>query len=151
MKDFIILAPKNAITYACSFPYFKEGVLSCGINLVNYFYRQDNKTITAPALWFNTFGVSKEPLPLTEKYTPENYPKYDDFDAINADRCKDIPCDYFGQIGVPVTFLTRQNDDFEILGLLIGEFTKIDDNVLAHQQKINGKDKFSRVVIQKKK
>ena len=59
-----------------------------------------------------------EDLILYKKYTPEDYPKYDNYDAINVDITKDIPLDYIGNIGVPITFIDKYNpEQFEIIAL----------------------------------
>ena len=61
---------------------------------------------------------------LHRKYNPEDYPHFDNYDAINVDVTKDIPVDYDGPMGVPITFLDKYNpDQFEILGI-----TDRDDN-----------------------
>ena len=57
-------------------------------------------------------------LILVKKYNPEEYPKYENYDAINIDRTADIPYDYSGNMGVPITFLDKYSpDQFEIIGL----------------------------------
>jgi len=59
-----------------------------------------------------------EDLILYKKYTPKEYPTYDNYDAINVDITKDIPLDYMGNIGVPITFIDKYNpDQFEIIAL----------------------------------
>lgn len=70
--------------------------------------------------WFTNLDISKrhEDLILYKNYNPEEYPTYDNYDAINVDKTKDIPMDFDGVIGVPITFLDKYNpDQFEILGL----------------------------------
>lgn len=58
-------------------------------------------------------------MTLFRNYTPEAYPTYDNYDAIEVPKTTDIPCDYFGVIGVPITFMTKHNpDQFEIVGVL---------------------------------
>jgi hypothetical protein len=67
--------------------------------------------------WFTNLDISKrhENLILYKHYTPEEYPKYDNYDAINVDKT-DIPCDYDGVMGVPITFLDKYNpEQFEII------------------------------------
>ena len=71
-------------------------------------------------VWFTNLEINKrhEDLDLYKTYTPEEYPKYENFDGINVDKTKDIPADYAGAMGVPITFLDKYNpDQFEILGL----------------------------------
>jgi hypothetical protein len=69
-------------------------------------------------VWFTNLEIEKrhEDLILYKKYTPEEYPKYDNYDAINVDKTKDIPMDYAGFMGVPITFLDKYNpEQFEII------------------------------------
>jgi hypothetical protein len=73
-----------------------------------------------------------------EDYNPIKYPKYDNYDAINVDKVKLIPCDYKGIIGVPITFLRKFNpDQFEIIGLNVKGL-------------INDKKIYSRIMIKTK-
>ena len=126
-KDFVILGNMNAITYKEVFPYIKENRIGLG-------YLNGNKTFKTPAgteqkfgniFWYTTLPISKhnEELILFRKYTPEEYPKYDNYDAINVDKLCDIPEDYDGVIGVPISFLDKYNPkQFEILGQTSGRF-----------------------------
>ena len=71
------------------------------------------------AAWFTNLDHKKrhEELILYRRYSPEEYPTYDNYDAINVDRTAEIPMDWDGAMGVPVTFLDKYNpDQFEILG-----------------------------------
>ena len=71
--------------------------------------------------WFTNLDHKSrnEPLLLTREYKPEDYPKYDNYDAIDVSRTCNIPEDYAGPMGVPISFLDKYNpDQFEILGLL---------------------------------
>lgn len=73
--------------------------------------------------WLTNLDHKKrhEELELYKKYTPEEYPKYDNYDAINVDKVAEIPEDYFGVMGVPITFLDKYNpEQFEIYGLIAG-------------------------------
>ena len=70
--------------------------------------------------WFTNLDINKrhEDLILYKNYTPEEYPKYENFDAVNVNITKDIPVDYSGAMGVPITFLDKYNpEQFEIIGL----------------------------------
>ena len=72
------------------------------------------------ACWFTNLDYKErhEPLVLYKHYTPEEYPKYDNYDAINVDKVSEIPCDYFENMGVPITFLDKWcPDQFEIVGI----------------------------------
>ena len=69
--------------------------------------------------WFTNLDIKKrhEELILYKHYTPEEYPKYENYDAINIYRTEDIPCDYDGVMGVPITFMDKYNPgQFEIIG-----------------------------------
>ena len=92
-----------------------------------------------------------EPIVLTATYAEgpnhrEDYPKYDNYDAIEVSRCKNIPCDYDGIMGVPITFLNDYcPEQFEILGL--------DDHRVEWRGRgpsLNGKNKYRRVIIKRK-
>ncbi|MCK9576972.1 MAG: adenine-specific methyltransferase EcoRI family protein, partial [Clostridia bacterium] len=99
--------------------------------------------------WFTNINVKKrhEDLILFRNYTPEKYPKYDNYDAINVDKVNDIPCDYAGLMGVPISFMDKYNpDQFEILGdsrYITGECNDINA--------INGVFKYTRFIIRNKK
>ncbi len=97
-------------------------------------------------VWFTNIDHNKrhEDLILYKKYTPEEYPHYDNYDAINVDKTKDIPEDWTGAMGVPITFLDKYNpEQFEIIKFRKGD----DDKDLT----INGKDPYFRIIIKNKK
>ena len=96
--------------------------------------------------WFTNLEIKKrhEDLILYKKYTPQEYLKYDNYDAINVDKTKDIPADYAGAMGVPITFLDKYNPaQFEII-----KFRKGDDE---KDLSINGKCPYFRILIKNKK
>ena len=73
--------------------------------------------------WYTNLDITKrhEDLILYETYSPEKYPKYDNYDAINVNKVSEIPCDYYGVMGVPITFLDKYNpDQFEIVAFRKG-------------------------------
>ena len=85
---------------------------------------------------------------LWKKYTPEEYPKYENYDAINVDKTADIPMDYFGKMGVPITFLDKYNpDQFEIIG--IDRYVQ-DNPKPGRRFTINGKETYARIIIKRK-
>lgn len=133
-KKFIIIGNQNAITYKEIFKLIKENKIWLGFGFkgnAGYFISnyQDYATssnhkegmIRVPGVnWFTNLDISKrhEELILYKKYTPQDYPKYDNYDAINVDKTADIPCDYDGVMGVPITFLDKYNPkQFKISGL----------------------------------
>ena len=138
-KRFIILGNLNAITYKEIFPLIKENKLWFGPSIHSgdrefgvpddyplkaTGYRIDEngrKFIRVKGVrWFTNLDYAKrhEDLILYKTYTPEDYPKYDNYNAINVNKTKEIPIDYQGAMGVPITFLDKYNpEQFEILGL----------------------------------
>ena len=96
--------------------------------------------------WFTNLEIPKrhEDLILYKHYTPEEYPKYDNYDAINVDKSSEIPRDYDGIMGVPITFLDKYNpEQFEIVRFRKGN----DDKDLS----INGKCPYFRILIRRKR
>lgn len=134
-KSFLIIGNRNAITYKNTFPLIKNNKIWLGyipkikiFRVPDYYNGKDvyvaNDGIryvknVGIACWFTNLDISKrhEKLILYKHYNPEEYPKYDNYDAINVDKVADIPCDYDGVMGVPITFLDKYNpEQFEILG-----------------------------------
>lgn len=102
--------------------------------------------------WFTNMDYDErhEDLILYKTYNPAEYPKYDNYDAIDVSVTKDIPMDYAGVMGVPITFLDKYNpDQFEILGNL-GSYAP-DGYSLSSAIFINGKKVFKRILIKNKK
>lgn len=138
-KRFLIIGSKNAITYKEIFPLIRDGLLwlGAGFSAGNAFFRvadvevyrhkpyfdADTKTVKFRNVgWFTNLDHRKrhEDILLWRRYreTPELFPKYDNYDAINVDRVADIPEDYDGAMGVPITFLDKFNpEQFEVLGI----------------------------------
>lgn len=118
-KDFLIIGNINAITYKNMFPHIRSGRVSIGINQPKKFYLPDGTIKPVAAVWYTTL-----PLPndrprwaMDKKYSPALHPAYLNYDAINVDRSIDIPCDYYGEVGVPLSYLTKHDpDEFEITG-----------------------------------
>lgn len=85
---------------------------------------------------------------LTKKYSENEYEKYDNYDAINCDKLKDIPMDYYEEIGVPLTILKQLDKrQFEVIGKMTT--TSIDKYNFGYPY-INGKKLFSRIIIKRK-
>lgn len=136
-KKFVIIGPWNAVTYKEFFPLIKDNRLwlGYGFNAGNAFFSvPSNETEYAMGVyneetglvkfrnvtWFTNLDHSKrhESLPLYRRYTPEDYPHYDNYDAINVDSIANIPMDWAGVMGVPITFLDKFNpNQFKILGI----------------------------------
>ncbi len=100
----------------------------------------------SPSIWFTNLDTAKrhQEMTLYKKYSPEEYLNYDNYKAINIDKVSDIPMDYKGIMGVPITFLDKYNpDQFEIV-----KFRKGDDE---KDLSINGRCPFFRILIKNKK
>jgi len=175
-KKFVVIGNKNAITYKEIFKLIKENKLWIGNtpmgtdmlfdvpdeyakellenNKEGSSYRIINGKVKgrSQSCWFTNLDIHKrhEDLILYKKYTPEEYPKYDNYDAINVNKTKDIPKDYSGAMGVPITFLDKYNpEQFEILGIdrvLVEELTGKVSRFL-----INGKELYARIIIRNKR
>lgn len=158
-KKFLVIGNSNAITYKEVFPLIKENKLWLGVNPVKEFitpltevenektqYVKDGKVYQkfGNICWFTNLTHSKRnrPLDLVQKYDPRYYPKYDNYDAIECSKVMDIPMDYQGVIGVPITFLDKYcPTQFRIVGFRKG----LDDKDLS----INGYCPYFRILIQK--
>jgi hypothetical protein len=132
-KKFLILGNMNSVTYKEIFPLIKNNNLWLGISPRGMdFRRPDDSIVSVNSVWFTNLPHSKrnEELILYQTYegSEDNYPKYDNYDAINVDKTKEIPMDYEGYMGVPITFLDKFNpSQFEIIALgIVGsiEFSK---------------------------
>ena len=164
-KKFIILGNMNAITYKEVFPLIKENKIWFGASIhsgdrefqVPESYplnaagsridENGNKFIRVKGVrWFTNIDYPQrhEDIILYKRYNSEEYPHYDNYDAINVNATNDIPYDYDGAIGVPITFLDKYNpEQFEII-----KFRKGDDE---KDLSINGKCPYFRILIRKKK
>jgi hypothetical protein len=169
-KKFLIIGNINAISYKEIFKLIKENKAWLGVNMgrgisgfiVPKHYElygsearideNGNRIVsTNNCLWLTNLDIDKrhEDLLLHKKYTPEEFPKYDNYDAINVDKTKDIPVDYVGHIGVPITFLDKYNpDQFEIIGQMAT--TKIDEFNYGYPY-VNGNKIYARILIKHKK
>jgi hypothetical protein len=161
-KKFLIIGNMNAITYKEFFPLIKNNKVWMGYNSVKEF-KQPNGTVKkfGNIGWFTNLNIQKrhEKIILWKNYSPDKFPTYDNYDAIEVSKVSDIPIDYDGWLGVPITFMNIYNpDQFEILdGLhryslfdLCGTNGKIRANHLEATD-VNGESKYFRVIIRRKK
>ena len=168
-KKFIIVGNGNSVTYKDIFPLIKNNQIWMGVskgiggkmsfyasddydNKHNYFNEDRRKLAQVNnACWFTNIEHSKRHLPLDlyKRYNPTEYPKYDNYDAIECCKTAEIPMDYDGVIGVPITFLDKYcPNQFEILGIAnsarwIGDF--------PCYTIINGVKIYNRILIRHKK
>lgn len=136
-KKFLILGSINVVTCKEIFPLIKDNKMWIGYTSLKEFVQPNGSTKKFGNIrWFTNLGIQKHNDFLDLKgnyYNPEKYPKYDNYDAIEVSKVKDIPCDYAGVMGVPITFLDKYNpNQFEILGLTTG---RKEFDVLAHPTK----------------
>ena len=133
-KKFIIIGHQNAIKYKEIFPYIRDNKIWLGYGFkggaAHFISNYDDTAVggehkkgmirVSGVVWYTNLPIKKryDDLILTEEYTPEKYPKYENFDAINVDKTNDIPKDYYGYMGVPITFVDKYNpNQFEIIGV----------------------------------
>lgn len=172
-KKFVIIGHQNAITYKEIFPLIKENKMWLGYGFKGgtaHFVSPYEDIATAGdhrrgmirvsgVNWFTNLEIPKrhEQLILYHPYSPEEYPKYDNYDAINVNKTIEIPCDYDEVMGVPITFLDKYNpNQFKILGLSASagynkDIVGIDFHGIKDARPlINGKNTYARIFIKKK-
>ncbi len=146
-KKFIIIGNQNAIKYKEIFPYIQENKLWLGYGFsgnVGFFespyedravssQHKEGMIRVSGVMWFTNLDIRKrhEELILVKRYSPEEYIKYVNYDAIEVSKTSDIPCDYAGSMGVPITFLDKYNpEQFELVGMnwtVLADATLSDD------------------------
>ena len=124
-KLFLLIGNENTFASTEMFPLIKEGKVWTGLNKVKKFKRQDEDDREfGNVCWFTNLSNNKqnEELSLTKTYSPDNYPVYDNYyTAINVDALVDIPKDYDGIMGIPISYLGKYNpNQFQVLGLAAG-------------------------------
>lgn len=158
-KKFLIIGNKNAVTYKEIFKLIKDKKVWLGCTSANEFLKPNEnqagfivtKQVNGLTRWFTNLTHKKRNEPLETKASfakePEKYPKYDNYNAINVDRTDEIPLDYDGVMGVPITFLDKHNPkQFEILGL----DRYIEDNPnYGKRFSIKNKETYARILIRK--
>lgn len=175
-KDFLIIGNVNAISYKEVFPLIKENKMWLGVSSFNkgmYFGVPDDYTYAdtykfdrerngkkvmrvSSICWFTNLDHKKrhEELLLYKKYNEEEYPKYDNYDAIEVSKVTDIPMDYYGVMGVPITFLDKYcPEQFEIVDLNPHFFSMIAKGLPKPKQlslqNVKRKDPYARVLIKR--
>lgn len=157
-KKFLILAPLNVITYKEVYTLIQQNKVWLGVNSGDMTFRVPSWYEPRPTRYFEKNGVKyrsmgnivwltnlphekrNEFIPLTKHYNEKDYPKYDNYNGIEVSKVSDIPTDYKGVMGVPITFLTKYNpQQFEIVGFRKGRDGK--------DLRVNGKDKYFRILV----
>jgi hypothetical protein len=164
-KKFLIIGNQNAITYKEIFKLIKENKVWLGHSNPKKFRVPDdyengikdengmNWQSLGNICWFTNFDIAQrhEKIILYKKYTPEEYPKYDNYDAIEVSKVSEIPMDYDGLMGVPVTFVNKYNpQQFEIIGH-VGSVGADGIYSFANAIYLNGRKMFKRILIKSKK
>jgi hypothetical protein len=166
-KKFLIIGNINAITYKEIFPLIRDNKMWLGESIhsgdrefrVPNYYPLDaagcridengNRYIRVKGVrWFTNLDVHirHESITLYKKYLSEEYPKYDNYDAIEVSKTADIPLNYNGLMGVPITFIDKYNpEQFDIIGQ-----TGVDIDLQKGRPYINGKRMYARLIIKRK-
>lgn len=165
-KKYLIIGNQNALTYKEIFPFIKSNMAWVGHKFgdMSFHVPSDTKPrktrfwidengqkwrSIGNAMWLTNLDTERRHLKLllTKKYDPKNYPKYDDYDCIHVQKVADIPYDYDGIMGVPITYIKYHNlSQFEI----IGEANHGSDNEFdLFKPRLNGKDVFKRILIRR--
>lgn len=153
-KHFIIIGNVNAVKYQEVFPLFMSNDLWLGASIHSgdrAFFVPDDYPLDAATCgidkdtgkkyirvkgvrWFTNLDIKQrhEEMILVCRYSPELYPKYVNYDAIEVSKTSDIPCDYAGEMGVPITFMDKYNpDQFEIIGASQHLIREISEDIRA--------------------
>lgn len=159
-KKFLIIGNCNAISYKNCFSYIVKNKMWIGNNCIRWFKRPNGLlSEAARSYWFTNLKTDKERnfYLLETKYQPDIHLEYDNYIAIEVSKVKNIPMDYLGVMGVPLTFLEKYNPaQFEILGM---DFYVKDGNLDLAKKSwngkldrayLNGKRMYSRILIQQK-
>lgn len=154
MKKFLIIGSANAITYKEIFPYIASGewfirTANGKISFVMYFTNGNGEVKKVPSVWFTNLDSRHlyKTLELTKTYDPEKYPKFDNYDAISVDRIKDIPYDYDGVMGVPISIVLFSPYQFNIVDSRDYAFIPKGNDMNARPY-VDGKEIYRRVLIQ---
>lgn len=155
-KDFLIIGSKNVIACKEFFPLIMSGKVHIGNFNVSTFKQSDGTEKKFGNVgWFTTLPVAKvaQPIPLTATYDPANYPTYDNFRAIEVSRTANIPKDYNGVMGVPISFLDKFcPTQFKIVGWSRHNDEGMDSGYWTggcSDATIDGKQVYRRILIQK--
>ena len=173
-KKFLIIGNQNAITYKEIFPLLKDNIMWLGCHSggqtfqVPLDFERSNTFISngikyakfGNICWFTNLDLKKrhENLLLYKIYSADVYPKYDNYDAINVDKVSEIPFDYNGLMGVPITFLDKYNpNQFEIVDA-INRYALLDyfntnekvREMKSHTCNINGQATYFRIILRRK-
>ena len=114
MVDFLVIGPINTMCYKNMYKLFIEDKVSVSYNVITYFNNSDKNVLS---YWYSSFRTEKDPIKLRGCYDENIYKRYLNYDAINIDNIREIPKDYDGVMGVPITFMRLYDRrQFQIVG-----------------------------------
>lgn len=166
-KKFLIIGSQNNVTYKDTFPHLMNNNMWLGYNsgdmsfmVPDYYEPRETRfwidddgqkwRSLGNICWFTNLDIQKrhEDLTLFKQYTSEEYPKYDDYDVINVNKVAEIPVDYYGVMGVPITFMNKYNpSQFNVLGIAnSARWIGYECYTLINQKKI-----YNRILIQRRR
>jgi hypothetical protein len=172
-KDFLIIGNQNAITYREIFPLIRDNKIWLGYKNGHFWFAVP-ETYEEKATdfkidengqkwrrmgnicWFTNLDIEKrhEDMTLFRTYSPDVYPKYDNYNAIEVNRTADIPCDYYEAMGVPITFMQYYNPkQFQIIGATESEGKGFSNELWlggVAQPVIEGKRVYKRLFIKQR-
>ena len=163
-KKFLIIGNQNAIKYKDIFPLFMKNLIwigygfkrNCAHFITDYedtaadADHRDGMIRVSGVTWFTNLDIPKlhDEYVFIRKYSPEEYPKYDNYDAIEVSNSGDIPENYDGVMGVPITFMYKYNpEQFEIVGVFNHG---CDSEFDLAKPTLNGKELYTRIAIRKR-
>ena len=149
-KKFLIIGSLNAIKYSECFPFIMNNQMWLGNNNVHNFMQPDGTVKKFGNInWYTNLDFAKrhEKIILWKEYNDKEYPKYETYDAIEVSKVTNIPVNYNGIMGVPISFMSKYNpEQFEI----VGEFNHGSDNIFDLAKPIiNGKELYPRIAIRR--
>ena len=149
-KKFLIIGSLNAIKYSECFPFIMNNQMWLGNNNVHNFMQPDGTVKKFGNInWYTNLDFAKrhEKIILRKEYNDKEYPKYETYDAIEVSKVTNIPVNYNGIMGVPISFMSKYNpEQFEI----VGEFNHGSDNIFDLAKPIiNGKELYPRIAIRR--
>jgi hypothetical protein len=172
-KKFLIVGSQNAITYKEIFELIKDNKLWLGVDnggtkwfkvpehyeiktLTRIKHQEDGKYFSmGNVVWYTNLETKKreEKIILYKEYNETEFPNYDNYDAINVDKVSEIPNNYFGIMGVPITFIDKYNPkQFQLLGIMNTGEENIGiryENTAHGRPLVNGVEKYLRILIKR--
>lgn len=172
-RSFIVIGNQNVVTYKEIFPLLQNNEIWIGYKVGDMAFRvpQDSEPRATRywvdetgqkwrsmgnACWYTNLDIDKrhEPLTLWKDYDPNEYPKYDNYDAIEVSKVSEIPVNYYGTMGVPITFMDKYcPEQFKIIGFDSDVAGAITVNGKTKERPgrlyVNGKRLYSRILIQR--